>query len=494
MRAGELTRGLDPSGAPSHRTPVVALIALFFLLMLPNLDNSYPYQGDETFYTVSAMNMIDRAEYLAPFYAGEYRFNKPILTYWVAVSAYKLFGASMWSARVPILLLACLTIFTTYRLALWTLRDSRKALLAAAMLASSPMFFGFSRVAMTEMVLISCTIPAVFMFARMLEDPEHVKRYAALGTALIGLAFMVKGPAGLLPYGAALIQSAMPGRPGKKRLLFALVNPLNLAIFAAITVPWYAYVATNYPAAFAGDLGAESQSLWEHSVAGTGKRLLSYAWALAIFTFPFFLAGAALMVKTRTRWSPACSFIATCILTHLLTFTLFVGVYKSRYLLPVIPLLSIVLADALFPSGWRRWLTTAGVVLALQAVFYALSPIVSHEPLRELTHQWRDGHSASGTLGTALDPKRAGWCRLYAGNRGMAPPESAGFVIIEDADLPRYEGWGIIGTATRNSSLKISQGSISVTKQTFHLVRRPEGGPPGSARLPIARPISPDAS
>ena len=465
------------AGATSTHAPVVALIVIFFVLMLPNLDNSYPYQGDETFYTVSALNMIDSGEYLAPSYAGEYRFNKPILTYWVAAAAYKLFGASMWSARVPILLLACLTIFTTYRFALFTLGDGRTALLAAAMLASSPMFFSFSRIAMTEMVLTALTVPAVFMFARMMEDHEHATRYAALGTALVGLAFMAKGPVGLLPYGAALIQSALPGRPGKKSLLFALVNPLNLAILFAITVPWYAYVAGSYPGAFASDLGAESQSLWKHSFAGMAKRLLLYAYTLAVFIFPFFIAGAVVMIRKRARWSPACSFIVTCILAHLLTFTLFVGVYKSRYLLPIIPLLSIALADALFPSGWRRWLATAGTVLALQAVFYALSPIVSHEPLRELTYRWRDGHAASETLGIALDPKRAGWCRLYAGNRGIAPPESADFLIIEDADLPRYAGWKMIATATRYSSLKISHGSISVTRQAFHLIGRPEGVP-----------------
>jgi nucleotide-binding universal stress UspA family protein len=45
----------------------------------------------------------------------------------------------------------------------------------------------------------------------------------------------------------------------------------------------------------------------------------------------------------------------------------------------------------------------------------------------------------------------------------------------EDADLPRYAGWSIIATATRNSSVKISRGSLSITRQTFHLVRRPEG-------------------
>jgi 4-amino-4-deoxy-L-arabinose transferase-like glycosyltransferase len=475
MTAEELTRGLDTPVTKSPRAALAALIGLFFLLMLPNLDNSYPYQGDETFYTVSALNMIDRGEYLAPFYAGEYRFNKPILTYWVAVSAYKLFGARMWSARVPILLLACLTIFTTHRFALYTLGDHRKALLAAAMLASSPMFFSFSRIAMTEMVLTSLTVPAVFMFARALDNPERAARHAAFGTVFVGLAFLAKGPVALLPYGAALIQGALPGRRGGKSPLSALVNPLNIALFAAITVPWYAHVAADYPAAFAVDLGSEAQSLWKFSLGGIATRALLYVWSMAIFVFPFFIAGAAVLVRKRARWSPTCSFIFTCILTHLLTFTFLVGMYKSRYLMPIIPLLSIVLADVLFPSRWRRWLMTAGVVLALQAVFYALSPAVSHEPLRELTYRWREKHSASGTLGIALDPKRAGWCRLYAGNRGMASPEAADFLIVEGADLPRYAGWDIVASATRNSSLKIAHGSLSVTRQAFHLIRRPKG-------------------
>jgi 4-amino-4-deoxy-L-arabinose transferase-like glycosyltransferase len=470
-------QGETARGATRPHAPVVGLIGLFFLLMLPNLDNSYPYQGDETFYTVSALNMIDRGEYLAPFYDGEHRFNKPILTYWVATAAYLFLGAGMWSARVPILLLACLTIFTTYRFALFALGDGRKALLAAAMLASSPMFFSFSRIAMTEMILISLTVPAMFVFARLLEGAEHSRRRAALGTALVGLAFMAKGPVALIPYGAALIRGALLGRQGNGRVLSALLNPLNPAIFAAIVVPWYACVAASHPAAFAADVGAESHSLLKFSLVGVGRRLLSYAGALATFVFPFFLAGAAVAVKKRTRLSPACSFIVTFILAHLSVFILFVGVYKSRYLLPVVPPLCIVLADTLFPYGWRRWLATAGAVLVLQAVFYAASPVFSGEPLRELTYLWRDRHSASGTLGVALDPKRAGWCRLYAGNRGMAPPEKADFVIIEDANLPSYAGWSIVGTAKRNSSPRISQGGISVARQAFHLVRRPERDP-----------------
>jgi hypothetical protein len=230
-----------------------------------------------------------------------------------------------------------------------------------------------------------------------------------------------------------------------------------------------------YPGAFAGDLGSEAKTLWSFSIAGIAKRALSYLWALTIFIVPFSIAGAAAMIGKKTRWNPTCSYIVTCILTHLLAFTLFVGPYKSRYLLPVIPLLCIVLADALFPSGWKKWLGTALAVLALQVVFYALSPVFSHEPLRELTNRWKHEHAAAGTLGIALDPKRAGWCRLYAGNRGIGPPESADFLIVEGADLPRYAGWSVVSSATRNSSLKISKGRLSFTTQTFHLLRKPEG-------------------
>ena len=463
--------------APFPHAPVVALIVLFFILMLPNLNNSYPYQGDETFYTVSAMNMIDRGEYLSPSYAGEYRFNKPILTYWVAVSAYKLFGVSMWSARVPILLLACLTIFTTYRCALFTLGDRRKALLAAAMLASSPMFFSFSRVAMTEMVLVFFTVPAVLMFAKAMADCGQAARYSALGSAFVGLAFMTKGPVGLLPYAAALIHCSFSNRPEKRRLLSALVNPLNLAIVAAIAVPWYAYAASSHPAAFASDMGTESQTLGDNPVVGLVKRLLFYGYTLAIYLFPFSLAGTLLTIKRRVLWSKSCAFIGTYIVIHCLTFILFVGVHKSRYLLPIVPLLCIVLADVLFPSGWKSWMKTAGTVLFLQAVFYAAHPFVAHEALRELTDKWKDGYSAAGTLGTTLEMKRAGWCRLYANNRNIVAPEVADFLIIGDADLRQYAGWEIIGTAVQRSSPGWSQGKVSFKNVMFHLVRRPERDP-----------------
>lgn len=477
MSAGRATGAL----ARFPDAPVIGLIVLYFLLMLPNLDNSLPYQGDESFYTISALNMIDRGEYLAPFYSGEYRFNKPILTYWVAMAGYALFGASMWSARVPILLLACLTLFTTYRLALFTLGDRRKALLAAAVLAASAMFFSFSRIAMTEMVLISCTVPAVLMFAKAQADPGRAVRHAALGSACVGLAFMAKGPVGLLPYAAALVSAALSGSRERRRRLFVLANPVNLAIVATIAVPWYAYVARTYPAAFAGDLGTEARSLGNSPVAGMLGRLLRYGYTVAIFLFPFSLAGAVPLVKRRVRWNPAWAFVVTYGAVHCLTFILFVGEYKSRYLLPIVPLLSLVLADVLFPSGWKTWLKTAAAVLLLQALFYAAHPLLSHEPLRDLARRWRDGYAASGTLGLVLEAKRAGWCRLYANNRGVVAPEAADFLILGAADLPRYPGWRIIDTAVEHASVRFAGGKPSLIDNRFYLIERPGAGP-GEAR------------
>jgi hypothetical protein len=125
-------------------------------------------------------------------------------------------------------------------------------------------------------------------------------------------------------------------------------------------------------------------------------------------------------------------------------------------------------------AAWRKWLAAAGAVLALQAGFYAFAPALTGEPLRDLTRRWKIDYAPTRSLGIALDAKRAGWCRLYAGNRGIAPTESADFLIVEDADLPRHTGWEVVATATRTTSVKFSQGGLSAARQAFHLLRRRE--------------------
>lgn len=238
------------------------LTVLYFLLMLPNLNNSDPYRGDESFYTVSAVHMMETGEYLIPSYFGDERFNKPILNYWIVVAAYKLLGISMWSGRVPALVLACLTILITYRFGLLVLGDARKAVLAAAILTASPVFFTYSRVAMTDMPLVFLSSLAAMQYYQTLNDPLRSGRHALLGAIFSALAFMVKGPVGLIPLGATVLY-VLPAGGNRWRLCRTIFRPACVLVFAVITVPWFVYALTLHRAAFAGDMHTELGTLWK---------------------------------------------------------------------------------------------------------------------------------------------------------------------------------------------------------------------------------------
>jgi hypothetical protein len=78
---------------------------------------------------------------------------------------------------------------------------------------------------MTEMGLLSFAVPAVFMFAKALKDVGYARRYSALGSAPVGLAFMTKSPVDLLPYAAALVYCALSDRREKKKLTLSGGEP-----------------------------------------------------------------------------------------------------------------------------------------------------------------------------------------------------------------------------------------------------------------------------
>ena len=67
--------------------------------------------------------------------------KKPILTYWLIIAGYTVFGVNFFAARLPFLLVGGMSIWLTYRMALQLFNQHRVALLAAVILASNTQFF-----------------------------------------------------------------------------------------------------------------------------------------------------------------------------------------------------------------------------------------------------------------------------------------------------------------------------------------------------------------
>ena len=87
------------------------LIVAFYLYGLGQLPLLGP---DEPRYAQVAREMFLRGDLITPTLGGHLWFEKPALLYWMMIGAYKLFGVSEWSARLPSAVSGILTIAAVF--------------------------------------------------------------------------------------------------------------------------------------------------------------------------------------------------------------------------------------------------------------------------------------------------------------------------------------------------------------------------------------------
>src|SRR4029077_6774748 len=64
---------------------------------------------DEPRFAEASREMIERGDYVVPYFHNRVRFDKPPLTYWAQVTTYKVFGENDFAARFPSTIAAALT-------------------------------------------------------------------------------------------------------------------------------------------------------------------------------------------------------------------------------------------------------------------------------------------------------------------------------------------------------------------------------------------------
>ena len=78
------------------------------LLFLPGNNLAPLIDRDEPRFAQATREMIQRDEWVVPYFNDQYRFDKPVLIYWMMRPCYALFGANEFSARLPSVLSAIL--------------------------------------------------------------------------------------------------------------------------------------------------------------------------------------------------------------------------------------------------------------------------------------------------------------------------------------------------------------------------------------------------
>ena len=180
-----------------HRYTVLCLFCC--LLYLTSLGGYRLFDVDEPRYAETARYMTESGDYVLPIFNGAYRFEKPVLSYWLIAASYHLFGVNEWGARFPSALTALGTVLLTCLLAgrLW---NAGTGLAAGAILACCLQFIALGRWAITDMHLtlfVSATL-VLFYLGTTAEDKKKGRFYHLGSFACSGLAVLTKGPVGFV--------------------------------------------------------------------------------------------------------------------------------------------------------------------------------------------------------------------------------------------------------------------------------------------------------
>jgi 4-amino-4-deoxy-L-arabinose transferase-like glycosyltransferase len=249
--------------------------------------------------------MMQRGDWVVPYFNAEVRTHKPVLLYWFMIAAYSIFGVNEFSARFWSAALSVLTVLMTYSLGR-RLLGKMAGLMAGVCLSTMLMFVVASRAATPDSVLIFFITAALTLYAwgtpafgptltyslrypwiRLQNENKTVESgNATLGFpsnkltlvlmfTMMGFASLDKGPIGfLLPcavIGMFLLIYRLPAsqtshtstetdladqpRHGLLRASIGILNPLHflktclsmrlgwlITVVLAVALPWYIWV------------------------------------------------------------------------------------------------------------------------------------------------------------------------------------------------------------------------------------------------------------
>jgi 4-amino-4-deoxy-L-arabinose transferase-like glycosyltransferase len=335
----------------------------------------------EIYFMDCARSMVERGDWLVPYFRGEPFFDKPILTYWLVAAAFKAFGFSPEAARlVPAAATVAVLGATVW---LGTLLFDRRAALAAGLvLGTTVAFVSFGRVAMSDTLLTLWSTLAVGLWVRAHRGPPPAWIAPALGVVL-GLGFETKGPIALLLPGLGMLllswlrrDRGLPVTRAGLLVAALLFLVVGLGWFAALylrlgaePLRWF-FLRENLQR-FAGDTYDSGREPWFYLTTYLAQ---GFPWSafLPLAAVRAFARDDASEEAANARWLLGWVGLA------LVPLTLSRGKI-DYYLLPLYPPLSLVLGRYFATVPWaRRDRLMARAVLVLLAALCVLAAAIPY--------------------------------------------------------------------------------------------------------------------
>lgn len=409
----------------------ILLLVLASTIFFTNLGRPKLWDRDEPRNARCAVEMMERHDFIVPTFNGELRTHKPILIYWLMISAYSVFGINEFAARFWSAALAVGTVFLTYSIGR-RLLNPRAGVWAAVILSTTFMFNVAARAATPDSALIFCMTLALAIYVRT-SFPDangdatwfrrHTlatqatryggyyprKSFAIPLYAAMGMAVLAKGPIGIvLPTAIIGLFLAITrctdespttvSRNPIGRFMISLVRPLSpihllktawsmrpltaLTSALAVALPWYLLV------------GIETEGKWiesffmEHNIGRAssameghaGSTLFYYPIAILIGFFPWSILTVPIcfdvldVLRRQNRWSASYLFLLCWIGVFVLVFSVAQTKLPS-YVTPAYPAVAIIAAGCIERLVSRRSKVDARWFKAAAASLFAVGAV-----------------------------------------------------------------------------------------------------------------------
>lgn len=349
------------------RTSFLAVVAAAVVLLFLRIGAPPLIDPDEARFARTSVEMTRTGDPVVPTFAGRPRIVKPPLFHWLQAGLFRVLGPSEWVARLP----SGLATLGSVLLVGWIARrrfGEEGAAWAAAVFITMPLVLVEGRTGTLEALL---AVHILAVVALDVAEPGEVgpARGAAVG-ALLGLAFLVKGPIGVvLPLVMMLAGRTMAAR-----------DVVPAARTVAAFVGGWSVVALPWTIAFVQRLGVEtavatvrSEAL-DRYFAGTVdvRPPWYYLPVLVAGVFPWLVPMVLGMGRVLGRRGDPAARTALYCGAALLAGLLFLSVGRGKlahYVLPLAPLAAVIvtweLGQELDSPGERRFgpLCLAGSLL-----------------------------------------------------------------------------------------------------------------------------------
>lgn len=194
---------------------------------------------DESRNASCAIEMMDRGEWIIPYYNGGYRFDKPPLHYYFMRLGYYLFGKTSLGARFFSAIFGLLTLWIVW---VYSKRNIGvdAALWSVIALSSSIHFLLEFHLAVPDPYLIFFFTLALFSFYDFLHHGRKLEWFLIYISLAMGV--LSKGPVALLLPGFIFLVFILFQKRQKWELIQSLNIPLGALIFVVLALPWYLLV------------------------------------------------------------------------------------------------------------------------------------------------------------------------------------------------------------------------------------------------------------